>query len=283
MYRTIDASFWTDPKVLSLPPNGKLLLVYLITNPHSHVSGIYYMPTPIMEHETGLGLRALDTLCDTLSGLGIAFFDAPLSVAWVRRMFFYQGRGEKNERAAAAQLSNLHGSKLIARFLAEYPAVAARCSAYPIGRVSGFGTPDQEQELEQELEQEQKTGIAARRGDASAQPPPPTVKPVMVFPCIGKNGDPREWGLSPAYLAELSAGYEGVDVLAECRKALAWVKANRPKTAKGMPAYLVNWLNRSTRSSPARGVQRQRKLDGLDGERLSGLSSRAETFHPEGE
>ncbi len=40
--------------------------------------------------------------------------------------------------------------------------------------------------------------------------------------------------------------YPGVDVLAECRKAYAWIDAaqNR-KTARGMSAFLVRWLNKA--------------------------------------
>src|SRR5688572_3122740 len=43
-FRTVQTHFWTDPDVRKLPPDSKLLLLYLITNPHTHVSGIYYLP-----------------------------------------------------------------------------------------------------------------------------------------------------------------------------------------------------------------------------------------------
>jgi hypothetical protein len=42
---------------------------------------------------------------------------------------------------------------------------------------------------------------------------------------------------------EWSGLYSGIDVLGECKRALAWVYANQPKTASGMPAFLVRWLN----------------------------------------
>jgi uncharacterized protein YdaU (DUF1376 family) len=81
--------------------------------------------------------------------------------------------------------------------------------------------------------------------NSSASPappePPPVLPPVLTFPTLGRTED---WALTEPQLAEWQQLYAGLDVLEECRKALAWVRANRPKTAKGMPAFLVNWLNR---------------------------------------
>lgn len=80
-------------------------------------------------------------------------------------------------------------------------------------------------------------------------PPPlaaPPSPPVLTFPTTGVT---KTWNLAAAYVAELQIAYEAVDILAEARKALTWVNANptRKKTAKGMPAFLVNWLNTSVR------------------------------------
>lgn len=76
---------------------------------------------------------------------------------------------------------------------------------------------------------------------------------LLVFPTIGKGGN--EWALTQAQVNEWQELYQGLDVVAECRKALAWVKAktgNR-KTAGGMKTFLVNWFNRGV----GRGANRQ--------------------------
>lgn len=69
---------------------------------------------------------------------------------------------------------------------------------------------------------------------------------VLVYPTVGKGGS--VWELTEEQLGEWSTLYPGLDVLAEMRKALAWLTANpsRRKTARGMPRCLVNWLTRST-------------------------------------
>jgi hypothetical protein len=142
VYRTLDASFWTDPKVRSLNPSGKLALLYLITNPHSHVSGIYVLPRAYAIHDTGLDGPTLDTLYDILSRLGIGSFDRDNEVVWVVNMLSYQGRGEKNLRSAANQLSTLHNSSIITDFLIRYPKVKQYVSDTVLDRVSAVGTPN---------------------------------------------------------------------------------------------------------------------------------------------
>lgn len=123
MYRTIDTSLWTDPTVKRLPPLAKLLFIYLITNGHTHVSGLYFLPMMYVAHETGIPLAELDTLFDTLSGADLVKIDPDRELVWVVNMFKYQGPGEKHERGAANHLATLHNSPLINDFLKRYPAV----------------------------------------------------------------------------------------------------------------------------------------------------------------
>ncbi len=79
-----------------------------------------------------------------------------------------------------------------------------------------------------------------------SEPPPPTYqRAVLVFPVVGGS---RTWELSQEFLETLAERYPTLDVLSEVRKAAAWIEANpaRRKTAKGMPRFIVNWLNRAT-------------------------------------
>lgn len=78
----------------------------------------------------------------------------------------------------------------------------------------------------------------------SAEPHSDSSPAVLTFPTIGKG--PKVWALTEAQVADWVAAYPGIDVRGQCHRALAWVKANGSKTAKGMPAFLVRWLNNST-------------------------------------
>lgn len=72
------------------------------------------------------------------------------------------------------------------------------------------------------------------------------VSPVALkFPT---DGTPQEWPLTERQIVEWLTLYPSLDVLAECRKARAWIDADpkRRKTAGGMRRFLVNWLNNAT-------------------------------------
>jgi hypothetical protein len=150
VFRYIDSKVWSDPKMRKLPPNGKLLFLYFITNPHTHVSGIYYLPKAIMVHESGLKKSELDTLCHTLSSLEMVRFDDEKEIVWVINMMEYQGRGEKNVRSAAFHLlEDLHNSFLIKDFIQKHPQVLEYFPEekqipyrYPIPENEDHATPD---------------------------------------------------------------------------------------------------------------------------------------------
>ena len=75
--------------------------------------------------------------------------------------------------------------------------------------------------------------------------PPPTRLPVLTFPTVGPT---KIWPLVQSQIDHWRELYPTIDVLGECRKALAWVEAHpdRRKTHRGMPKFLTGWLGRST-------------------------------------
>ena len=80
---------------------------------------------------------------------------------------------------------------------------------------------------------------AVAQSTTPVTPPEPSI---LEFPT---NGPIRSWSLTQRQIDEWSGLYSGLDVLVECRKALAWVQANQRKTAKGMPRFLTSWLARA--------------------------------------
>lgn len=88
---------------------------------------------------------------------------------------------------------------------------------------------------------------------------------MLSFPIEGPGGP--LWHLTRDKLREYEQTYPSLDVLTEARKALQWVRDNpaRRKTARGMPRFLTNWLNRavdrSTDRPRGREPPRRGKLD----------------------
>ena len=52
--RYINTRFWNDTYVSVLDPIEKLLFIYLLTNEHTNISGVYELPFKIMAVETGI-------------------------------------------------------------------------------------------------------------------------------------------------------------------------------------------------------------------------------------
>lgn len=128
MYRSIDVKFWTDDKVKALNWEARYLLLYLITNPHTHVSGLYYLPFSTILYESGMTEKALRRGIDTLSKGYLCRIDTHFQYVWVVNMLRYQGRGQKIERAVKAQLADFHNCALLNEFRAHY--------GYPIDTLS---------------------------------------------------------------------------------------------------------------------------------------------------
>lgn len=85
----------------------------------------------------------------------------------------------------------------------------------------------------------------------------PDEPPILTYSTVG-NGPPM-WGLTASQVRKWAALYPGLNVMNECRKALAWLDSqpSRRKTARGMPRFLVGWLNKATNSSGGGGGVRR--------------------------
>jgi hypothetical protein len=91
------------------------------------------------------------------------------------------------------------------------------------------------------------TDVSPRPSESKAGDPVELVYPIVG----GKRGKgPTEWPLRQSKLAEYRESFPGVDVLAECRKALQWCRDSptKRKTFGGMAAFLTRWLSKEQNS-----------------------------------
>lgn len=115
--RVIETELWTSPQFAQLSAASKLLFLYLRTNRHAHVCGLYQIADPTIVHETGL---SVPLEWDELK----RFVQRDEDIVWVLEMSRFQLRGQKNERGAAKHLQSLPESRLIKDFLVDHPGVA---------------------------------------------------------------------------------------------------------------------------------------------------------------
>jgi hypothetical protein len=283
MYRTVESGLWDDPKVERLSTEAKLLFVYLFTNRHSHVSGIYPMKVALSCLELGLSDRVVRAAWEMLASEGLVKVDRERSIVWVVNMLRHQGRGEKNERSAARQLETLHGSPLIADFLAKYPEVRVflRLDRVSIGypgsadTLSGVGSQKQEQKQDTEKDSETEKESAPPSAPRGAPPDPPQdlgdidAAAEAWIPISGKIPQERrrgparrqlhgwEYGVSTGQLTEWTVLYPGLDVQRVLLIIRDWNLRNPsrrktyPDKTGGVLDHIHSWLSRE--QNKARG------------------------------
>ena len=123
MYRSIYTELWTDPDIKSLSVQERYVFLYLITSPHSHLSGLYYLPKSVIQLETGLTASGFEPPWKGLLESKKVYYEDKLEQVWVVNMLEYQGKGRNIEKGVASHLRTLHNSSLIPQFLSRYPAI----------------------------------------------------------------------------------------------------------------------------------------------------------------
>jgi len=121
--------------------------------------------------------------------------------------------------------------------------------------------PEDKQKAPQPQPQPQRDNEGSK--DPSCPEPPrgdsvPTSPTLYEVPCSGTG--PKTWPLTQAKLDEWMTAFPGIDVKAELRKAIQYLKDNptKLKTHRGCPAYFGRWLGRAQDRNPkppTNGVQ----------------------------
>lgn len=83
---------------------------------------------------------------------------------------------------------------------------------------------------------------SAKEQEISSEPLRDSEPSLLTFPTSGKV---RSWDLTQTHVDKWHGAYPSLDILSECRRAQVWADANGHKTAKGMPAFLVRWMNQA--------------------------------------
>jgi len=137
-YRNIHLSFWTDPKIKKLNVNERYLFLYLITNMHSHPTGLYYLPKTYIANESGLPNRGIDRGIATLIDREIINYDTYTEVIFIKNMMHYQYSNKKFSeqqiKGIVKHLLMLHKSTLISDFLDKYKHLNIPLEYTPIDR-----------------------------------------------------------------------------------------------------------------------------------------------------
>jgi hypothetical protein len=126
-YATVSPLFWTGStgKRLRKNPDAQRVALYLMTSPHAHQSGLYYLPLMYLCHEVGMSKEGALKALTALSLDGFCTYDTRVEWVWVREMAAWQiGTGlaasDKRCRGVQYYLRSLPVLPFTAAFVARY-------------------------------------------------------------------------------------------------------------------------------------------------------------------
>lgn len=88
-YFRIEPQFWTGRTgkgIRSLGLEARVVATYLLTGSTASALGLYYLPLPLMVHETGIPFEGALKALRSLEGVGFAFYDHDAETVWVPEM-----------------------------------------------------------------------------------------------------------------------------------------------------------------------------------------------------
>ncbi|WAL80972.1 hypothetical protein OYT13_13925 [Pandoraea sp. XJJ-1] len=92
-YGKVSPQFWIGTTGKALRKHGveaQLVALYLMTNPHANMLGLYYLPTMFIAHETGMGLEGASKGLSSAIEAGFCSYDEASEVVWIHEMASYQ-------------------------------------------------------------------------------------------------------------------------------------------------------------------------------------------------
>lgn len=126
-YATISPLFWTGAtgKRLRSNPDAQRVAFYLMTSPHSHQTGIYYLPKMYLCHEVGIDPEGASKALAWLSNEGFCRYDEDTEWVWVCGMAGWQigkglSAGDKRCKGVRQYLSTLPDLPFISDFIRRY-------------------------------------------------------------------------------------------------------------------------------------------------------------------
>lgn len=173
-YGKVSPQFWVGRTGKAIKARGiecQLVALYLLTNPHTNMLGLYYLPTVYIAHETGLSTEGASKALQSLSEVGFCGYDEAAEFVWVYEMARYQiadSLKENDNRVGGVnrEYQSLPKSRFLGEFFDKYAQafhLESRRDEQSKGSPSeGPSKPLRSQEQEQEQESSRRDAGASQ-------------------------------------------------------------------------------------------------------------------------
>jgi hypothetical protein len=122
VYRQVQTTFWQDDFVLTLTPEEKYFYLYLLTNSKTKQCGIYELPKPVMNLETGYNLETIDKLLQKfINYQKILYNDKSKEVCLVNWLKYNPTNSPKIWKCVEKELRGIKDKSFVKRIYPELP------------------------------------------------------------------------------------------------------------------------------------------------------------------
>jgi len=156
-FRQIHVKIWKDGWFLDLPPDHKLLFIYLFSNERANLFGLYDLPIKVISFETDVDAETVSAGLERFASEGKAFHED--GWIWVRSLLAYNAQNLSSPKTQAHlknTLDEIPDIPLKRRALAYYRDKLGYTYPNHTQCIPILQEQDQDQEQEQEQEQEQQ-------------------------------------------------------------------------------------------------------------------------------
>ena len=168
-YGQISPQFWIGETGKKIRGNAdaQIIALYLMTSPHSHMTGVFHCPVLYMSYETGIPFEGASKELRRLIEVGFCEYDEPSETVFVIKMAMYQigeslKQGDNRIAGLKKELQKMPETSMKHRFIEIYNDDF--CLGFDVKNTSPSEAPSKplgSQEQEQEQEQEKTHTVEA--------------------------------------------------------------------------------------------------------------------------
>jgi hypothetical protein len=257
-YSKIYRHLWVnhpDNKIHQLDNQTRFLAIYLVSNPHVNMIGMYYLPLPIIAHEMRIPLEGALEGLQRLFEVGYATYDDQTEYIWVHDMASEQIDAQlKSTDNRVKAINETYRSLPNLPFLSNFYDKYADAFHLEERRVCerGFKAPSkplrsQEQEQKHKQGQEQYIYLCDAEKKSNS---------VIIHQPVDKNKNPeaiisiplrdhREFHITTKHIEEFEKQYPDINVIQTLQENREWSLANadKRKTSENIIKHLHFWFS----------------------------------------
>lgn len=255
-YSVVTPAFWIGEtgKKLRGHPEAQIVALYLMTSPHSTMTGVFHCPLMYMSYETGLSLEGASKGLQSLLEGGFCEYDHDSETVFVIRMARFQ-IGEKlnpkdnRAKGLIKEVARMPKTPMRSRFIEVYADVYGLDIDVEIPpkktkKTEAPSKPLRSQEQEQDQDQEHlKDSCPELENNFETHEPEAIEEDVFI---LLQTNTQEQIPIFENQVLEYADLYPAVDCRQALRSMHGWLKANpkKCKTKRGMPAFVNGWLMR---------------------------------------